>query len=156
MSDAATAPETPAQTARRLIRTADRAALATRMRDDGSPYASLVLVAAAIDATPILLISQLAEHTRNLLADDRMSLLYNDAAGGGDPLNEARVSVQGHARPNDDPQMRERFLARHPSATTYAGFADFDIFTVQVTRAHLVAGFGRIDWIAAADLPGDT
>jgi heme iron utilization protein len=60
--------------------------------------------------------------------------------------------VLGRAAVADDPLLRARFLARHPSAALYADFADFHLYRVAVERAHLVAGFGRIHWIAAADL----
>ncbi len=135
------------------MRGADRATLATRMRDgDGAPYASLVLIATAHDATPILLISELAEHTQNLHDDARVSLLFDGTAGLDDPLTGPRVTIQGQVRKSDDVWLRARFLARHPSAANYADFGDFGFYTVAVERAHLIAGFGRIDWISAGDL----
>jgi putative heme iron utilization protein len=59
--------------------------------------------------------------------------------------------VLGRAAVADDPLHRTRFLARHPSAALYADFADFHLYRIAVERAHLVAGFGRIHWIAASD-----
>jgi putative heme iron utilization protein len=147
----------PSGIARGLIRNASRATLATRMREtDGEPYASLVLSACGHDASPILLISGLAEHTRNILADPRVSLLYDGTVEYPDPLTGPRVSVQGVATITDDPTLRARYLTRHPDAAAYAGFGDFAFYSVAVERAHLVAGFGRIDWIPAADLLFDT
>ena len=147
----------PGDTARSLIRRADRATLATRMRDtDGEPYASLVLTAAAHDGSPILLISGLAEHTKNIAADPRVSLLFDGTAGYDDPLTGPRVSVQGRAVATDSAALRDRYLARHPSAAVYAGFGDFAFYAIMVERAHLVAGFGRIDWISAEELLFDT
>ncbi len=144
---------TPGDTARGLIRTANRATLATRMRDtDGQPYASLVLTAAAHDASPILLISGLAEHTKNIAADPRISLLFDGTAGYDDPLTGPRVSVQGRAAATDSATVRHRYLARHSGAAVYAGFGDFAFYAINVERAHLVAGFGRIDWITADEL----
>jgi len=147
----------PGDTARRVMRAVDRAALATAQHDaDGWPYASLVLVALDHDATPILLISNLAEHTKNIAADGRVSLLFDATVGLDEPLTGARVTVMGRAARSDEPRHRARFLARHPSAAGYAGFGDFGFFRVAVERAHLVAGFGRIHWIAAGDLLLDT
>jgi putative heme iron utilization protein len=138
------------------MRAADRAVLATLMRgeqpDAGAPYASLVLVALDHDASPLLLVSTLADHTRNLAADPRVSLLFDGTAGLDEPLTGPRVSVQGQARRTDDPRHSGRYLARHPGAALYAGFKDFAFYRVEVTRAHLVAGFGRIHWIEAGDL----
>lgn len=142
-----TGADSPATTARRLMRTLDRAALATSQ--GGWPYASLVLAAVGYDASPLLLLSDLAEHTRNIKRDPRVSLLFDGTAGRDDPLTGARVTVLGEARSAEDQLLLARFTARHPSAAAYAGFADFHLYRVAVTRAHLVAGFGRIDWIAA-------
>jgi hypothetical protein len=144
--------ETAAQ-ARRLIRSADRAALATAMRDAGGwPYASLVLCACDAAGAPLVFLSALAEHTRNLAIDPRISLLYDATAGLEDPLAGARVTVLGTARPCHDRRARGRFLARHPSAEAYADFADFTLYRVHLERAHLVAGFGAIDWIDGGSL----
>ena len=148
--------DSPGTIARRVMRAQDRATLATLARpelpDAGAPYASLVLVALDHDASPILLISTLADHTRNIAADPRVSLLFDGTAGLDEPLTGPRVSVQGRAVPTDDQHHRARFLARHPSAAMYAGFKDFAFYRVEVARAHLVAGFGRIHWIEARDL----
>jgi putative heme iron utilization protein len=146
----------PADTARRLIRATDRATLATALADPrGSwPYASLVLVAVDYDASPLLLISTLAEHTKNLQQDPRASLLFDGTHGLDDPLTGARVTVLGDLHPDSDPVRLRRFVARHPSSALYAGFKDFSLYRLQMTRAHLVAGFGRIHWIDAATLQG--
>jgi putative heme iron utilization protein len=133
------------ETARRLVRAADRAALATLM--DGAPYASLVLTACDQQGAPLLLLSRLAQHTMNLERDPRVSLLFDATQGLDDPLTGARVSLQGRAERVDAAALRARYLARHPSAEAYVGFADFGLFRVVPGRAHLVAGFGRIHWI---------
>lgn len=148
MSEAAH--DTAARTARHLLRARDRAVLATSLQ--GWPYASLVLVAVDQDATPLLLISDLAEHTKNLQHDKRVSLLFDGTAGLDDPLTGARVTVLGDVVPAAEPRLMARFISRHPSAQLYAGFKDFHLYRVSVTRAHLVAGFGRIDWVDAASL----
>jgi len=133
--------------ARNLMRTHDWAALGTTMPDDGHPYASLVLVAADYDASPILLLSDLAEHARNIAADSRVSLLFDGTRNLPSPLTGARVSVQGRAVRSDDEHLRRRFLARHEDAAGYADFADFAFYQVIVERGHLVAGFGKIEWL---------
>ena len=139
--------DSPAATARRLVRALDRATLATSQ--DGWPYASLVLTAVDQDATPLLLLSDLAEHSKNLKRDSRASLLFDGTAGRDDPLTGPRVTVLGEAKPVADPRLVARFTARHPSAAAYAGFADFRLYRLEIARAHLVAGFGRIHAIAA-------
>lgn len=133
--------------ARRLIRTRAHAALATTLK--GRPYVSLVAAACDIDASPLLLLSDLAQHTSNLLADSRVSLLFEDTAGHGDLLAGARLSLLGRAERCDDARAAARFAARHPASAVYAGFADFHLYRVAIERGHLVAGFGRIAWIEA-------
>ncbi|MGF1608931.1 MAG: HugZ family protein [Kiloniellales bacterium] len=150
---------------RALLRRAGRACLATRLAaaraeeqlgEQGKggdwPYASLVLVAHDHDGSPLLLISDLADHTRNLAADPQLALLYDGTAGWREPLAGPRATLLGRADRCDDDRLRARFLARHPGAELYAGFADFHLYRVTVSRAHLVAGFGAIHWIAAEEV----
>lgn len=139
---------------RDLVRGVDRAALATALPVEGGswPYASLVLVSVDHDLSPILLLSDLAEHGRAIVGDDRVSLLFDGTHGLDQPLTGPRVTLVGHAVRNDDARLARRFLARHPDAKMYAGFNDFHFYRVAVERAHLVAGFGKIRWLSAAEL----
>jgi heme iron utilization protein len=130
---------------RRLIRGCGCAALATSSL--GAPYASLVLVAADLDASPLLLLSDLAQHSRNIAFEPRVSLLFDGTEGHADRLDGPRLSVLGRAEAVADPRLLARFTARHPSSALYAGFADFRLYRIVVERGHLVAGFGRIEWI---------
>jgi heme oxygenase (biliverdin-IX-beta and delta-forming) len=134
----------PAATARHVLRLAATGSLGT-LADDGAPFASLVTVATSASGEPVMLLSDLALHTRNLTRDPRASLLLV-APGGekGDPLAGARLTVSGTATRDDGPALRRRFIARHEEAAGYAGFADFGIWRLAVEGAHLVAGFGRI------------
>ena len=131
--------------ARRLVRARDRAALATSL--GGWPYASLVAVACDIDASPLLLLSDLAQHTKNIAAERLVSLLFEETCGYADPLAGPRLTLLGRAERCDDPRRAARFAARHPASAAYAGFADFRLYRVAIERGHLVAGFGRITWI---------
>jgi putative heme iron utilization protein len=114
----------------------------------------MVTVATMPDASPILLLSRLARHTANIAADPRVSLLL-DERRAGDPLQGARVSIAGKIAVTSDATARRRFLARLPSADAYADFKDFSFWKIEMTGAHLVAGFGRIHDVAAADLVTD-
>ncbi len=136
--------------ARALIRRGAHAALATTLA--GRAYASLVAVACDHDAGPLLLLSDLAQHTQNLAADPQVSLLFDGTREFPDPLAGPRLTVLGRAERCDDPHALARFTARHPSAAGYAGFADFHLYRVAIERGHLVAGFGRIHWVEGADL----
>lgn len=148
-----TSEETPAIKALKLIRTADRAVLATAL--NGWPYASLVLPALDGGGSPLLLLSDLAEHAKNLKVDPHCSLLYDGTTGLNDPLTGPRVTVMGEARPVDDRDLLTHFVTRHPSAELYAGFRDFRLYRITVSRAHLVAGFGAIHWIEGEALLGN-
>jgi putative heme iron utilization protein len=134
---------------RLLARSCTRAVLATSL--NGAPYASLVLFAVDVDASPLLLLSDLAQHSRNIAFDPRVSLLLDATQGHLDPLMGPRLTLLGRALANDDPRCLGRFISHHPTSTGYAGFRDFQLYRVVVERGHLVAGFGRIDWINGGD-----
>jgi putative heme iron utilization protein len=144
----------PRQATKLLMREGRSAALATLMAGRGDPYCSLVNVATAADGAPLLLISRLAVHTRNILADPRVSLMI-DERKEGDPLEGARIMLMGHAARTDDDAARRRYLARHPDAEMYAAFADFAFYRIALDAAHLVAGFGRIVDLTPADILTD-
>ena len=139
---------------KKLLREARSGALATLMPSSGDPYCSLVNVATAADGAPLLLLSKLALHTQNILADNRVSLML-DEERSGDPLEGARVMLMGKAAATDDAEPRRRYLARHPQADMFAGFGDFAFYRVTLKGAHLVAGFGRIVDLAASDILTD-
>jgi heme iron utilization protein len=136
----------PSRLARSLLRKSRQGALATLMAGSGDPYCSLVNLASYADGSPILLISRLAVHTKNILADSRVSLMLDERAAG-DPLEGARIMLSGHARQAGEGELefvRRRYLNAHPSAAAYADFPDFSFFRIHPTGTHLVAGFGRI------------
>jgi putative heme iron utilization protein len=144
----------PRATAKKLIREARSGALATLMAGSGDPYCSLVNVATAIDGTPLLLISKLAIHTKNILADPRASLML-DERKEGDPLQGARVMLMGTVTKTENADARRRYLAYQPEAEMFADFADFAFYELKPKGAHLVAGFGRIVDLSAADVLTD-
>jgi heme iron utilization protein len=144
----------PKATAKKLMREARSGALATLMAGSGDPYCSLVNVATMADGAPLLLISRLAVHTKNALADPRASLLL-DERKEGDPLQGARVMLMGTVQKTENPDARRRYLAYQPEAEMFADFADFAFYELKLKGAHLVAGFGRIVDLAPADLLTD-
>lgn len=144
-------PASPAQDARQILRRALKGTLATLDRGSGHPYASLVTLATDMSGQPIVLISRLALHTQNLIADDRASILADGTGADGNPLAGGRVTLIGRVRPSTDEAVRRRFLARHPDARDYAGFTDFAFHVLEVERAHFVGGFGRIVSLDASE-----
>src|SRR5262249_33430446 len=112
-----TADFNPSRSAKSLLRRSRQGALATLMAGSGDPYCSLVNVAANPDAAPLLLISRLAVHTRNILADPRVSLMLDERVAG-DPLEGSRIMVAGRAEElagDAAAPARRRYLAAHPS-----------------------------------------
>jgi heme iron utilization protein len=149
----------PKSTAKTLLRVIRVGALATIDRNTGHPFASLVNVATDADGSPFILISRLSTHTANLETDGRASVLMA-STGKGDPLAHPRLTLLGTFRPiaRDDPEdawARRRFLARHPKAELYAGFADFAFWRLGVVSAHLNAGFARAADLKPADVMTD-
>jgi len=144
----------PAQAAKKLLRESRSGALATLFAGSGDPYCSLVNVATEASGAPLMLLSQLALHTRNLKADPRASLML-DERKAGDPLEGSRIMLMGKVAAANDPVARARYLARHPQAEAFAGFGDFAFYRLDVERAHLVAGFGRIVDLTAEQILTD-
>lgn len=144
----------PKTAAKKLMREGRSGALATLFPGSGDPYCSLVNVATAADGTPLLLISRLAIHTKNITADARCSLML-DERKEGDPLQGARVMLMGTAAITAADSARRRYLARQPDAEMFAGFGDFSFYEIKLKGAHLVAGFGRIVDLKPADLLTD-
>ena len=145
-------PDLPAdnrQALRQVARSCRKAVLSTLAADDGSPYGSLVTVAFDLDLSPILLLSGLADHTRNLMTAPACSLLLDGTDGHPNPQTGPRVTLCGRAERVDEPRLRARFLVRHPGAALYADFGDFSLWRIIPTRTHFVGGFGRAVWFDA-------
>ncbi len=141
--------------AKRLLRATRSGALSTLDRAKGYPFASLVTVATDHDGSPILLMSQLSAHTKNLDADPRCSILL--AQGGkGDPLAHPRLTIHGRAVKQGETAVRARlkarFLARHPKSALYADFGDFAFWTLEAEGAHLNGGFAKAADYEAKDV----
>lgn len=132
--------------AKALVRTARHAALATIDPLDGSPAASRVSLATAMDGSPVFLISRLSGHFTNLEGDGRCSLLVGDT-GKGDPLAHPRMTLIGRAGKVEHGEARDRlkarYLMRHPKALLYANFPDFAFWRFTPIRVSLNGGFGR-------------
>jgi putative heme iron utilization protein len=139
---------------KQLLRATRAGALASLDQASGFPFASLVTVATDHDGSPLLLMSRLAVHTGNLERDPRASILLAEG-GKGDPLAHPRLTVLGRLARTDEPHVRARFLARHPKAQLYAGFADFSFWRMDITGAHLNGGFARAVTLSAEQIRTD-
>ena len=120
----------------------------------GWPFGSIMPYALDGLGRPILLISTMAMHTKNLLADPRASLLVAQPEVAGDPLGAARVTLMGQiARvPKDDiDSVRQAYLARHDNAGYWVDFGDFGFYRMDVLEVYYVGGFGVMGWVSADD-----
>jgi len=144
--------------ARHILRQCDFAALATHSAKlPGYPFISHVPLALDGAGRPLMLLSSLAEHTRNLAADPHASLMValpGEETQDG-PQAQPRLTLVGELRPAEvDASSRERYLRYHPDAATYLGFGDFRFYRLEVQAVRLVAGFARAGWIAPAEWAG--
>jgi heme iron utilization protein len=125
---------TPAEEARTLVARNRMAALAT-LSEDGSPWGSLVLYAALEDGTPVLCLSTLAEHGRNITRDTRASLVVGEADVTGDPLDSGRVTLAGRLETPEGEELdaaRAAYKAASPASGLYGGFGDFTYYVLRV------------------------
>lgn len=138
---------TAGEEARTLVAQTAVGTLAT-LSDDGGPWASLVSYAALEDGSPVLFVSTLAEHGRNLMRDGRASLVVAETPSGDDPLASGRVTLAGQVVRQEGEReavARAAYLAAVPTARYYAGFGDFSLYVLEVERVRWVGGYGRMD-----------
>ena len=144
------------QRALRLLRKERQGVLCTLSQAlDGWPFASLTPYAFAASGEPILLTSTLAEHTRNIYADPRVSLFVLDSEAPVNPQAGARITLMGLADPVDSLEVggaRRRYLARFPEAESLFQMSDFTLFKLSIERARFIAGFGEIFWLNAEEV----
>ena len=135
----------------RTLTAGQRQATLCTLTADGYPYGSVVSYAVDDAGAPLLLISELAEHTVNARGDDRVSMLVAAAAPrDGDPLGSARLTLLGRLwRADDQSAPRATYLARHPYAGSYVDFSDFSFWRLDVEKCRFVGGFGHMSWVTA-------
>ncbi len=122
------------------------------MVKSGTPYVSLTTIAVGEDVKPILLLSGLAEHSKNLTSQNQASLLIERASHLKNPQTGPRVTLIGSISKSDLDADKQLFLSIHPSAAAYAGFGDFAFYKMTVDKVHYVGGFGAAHWFSLSDL----
>jgi putative heme iron utilization protein len=148
------APETShAERARTLLHLGEVGVLSTHSRKrEGYPFGSLMPYAIDPEGRPLVLISTMAMHTRNLLGDPRASLFVAAPGAAGDPLGAARVTLIGDATPvpdTDVDEVRAAYLERHANASYWVDFEDFVFYRLDIVDAYFVGGFGVMGWVEA-------
>lgn len=137
--------------ARRFVRAQHAGVLSTlSKRLAGYPFGSVAPFVTDHSGCPILLISSLAEHTRNLDADPRCSLIVQPFSP--DMQSTGRVTIIGNAsRLTDKDALGPRYLRFHPQAQAYFAMHDFSFYRIEPVRVRWIGGFGKIHWVEAAD-----
>ena len=123
-------------------------------RTPGYPFASITPYATDSEGTPILLMSRLAVHTKNLAEDSRASLLVFEQSDQRELLNAARLNLLGDVALVPDSALagaRARYLARHPEAAQWVDFGDFGFYRLNIVDIYYVGGFGAMGWVSASD-----
>ncbi|MGC8550991.1 MAG: HugZ family protein [Acidobacteriaceae bacterium] len=123
-------------------------------RNAGFPFGSLMPFALDPAGRPIFLISSMAMHTQNLIADPKCSLFFVQPGPDGDPLGAARATLIGDALPvpaADLPAAREVYVARHPNRLHWVDFPDFRFYQMQPADLYYVGGFGVMGWVDVND-----
>lgn len=118
------------------------------------PFGSVAPYGLDESGAPTFLVSTMAMHTQNLLADDRASLLVTGPGANEDPLGSGRVTLVGRvARATEESvaKVRELYLERNPSASYWVDFKDFAFFQMAVAEIYFVGGFGVMGWVEADD-----
>jgi len=130
--------------ARILLTAGGPASLAT-LTAKNDPFASYVVTAPAADGSPLMLLSRLAQHTKNLERDSRASLLFvREPPPGEEALTASRLTLSGRCAREADAEARHVYIDRHPDAARYSEFSDFSLYRFDIESGYLVAGFGRI------------
>ena len=134
----------------RTLVAANRMATLSTLTAEGYPYGSVVSFAADDHGQPVILVSEMAEHTVNARGDDRVSMLVVDTSGDGDPLGNARLTMVGRIELLEEPgELRQRYLEKHPYASYYADFTDFGFWRINVESVRYVGGFGHMSWVTS-------
>jgi putative heme iron utilization protein len=116
----------------------------------GYPFGSLAPFALSIEGRPLLYVSRLAEHTRNLAADPRCCLTVVEPPGQGDRQAVGRASLLGEAHALPDAERAAaaaRYFAFFPEQQAYEQFGDFGFWRIEPARVRWIGGFGEIRWI---------
>lgn len=146
---------TYAERARTLMHIAPVATLCTTSQKHPNwPFGSVVAYGLDEKGNPSFLISTMAMHTKNLLADARASVFVMQPGGEHDPLGAARVTVMGKISKlskDQDSSIREQYLARHPNAGYWANFGDFSFYLMDTIDVYYVGGFGSMGWVTAEE-----
>ena len=144
-----------AERARTLIELGGASSLSTHLQKlPGYPFGSVMPYGLDEAGSPIILISSMATHTQNLIADSRASLLVQARSDRPDSLGVARGTFVCDAQQLSDEEragVRDDYLARNPDASNWIGYGDFHFFRLRVRDVYFIGGFGVMGWVTGED-----
>jgi hypothetical protein len=121
----------------------------------GYPFGSVTPYCVDRDCQPIVYISTIAQHTRNIIANPKVSLTVVEANSDSDDVQaRGRLTLLADARPVEraNTDIRDRYLRYFPSAVEYDGTHDFGFYRLELVRARFIGGFGQIFWLTREEL----
>lgn len=135
--------------ARRFVRAQQNGVLSTlSQRLEGYPFGSVTPFITDLAGCPVILISDIAEHSKNIQSDPRVSLIVQPFSA--DMQETARATIVGRAqRLPDKDGLGPRYLRRFPQAETYFAMHDFHFYRIEPVRVRWIGGFGKIHWLQA-------
>lgn len=143
--------------ARKFLRSTRSGILSSHSaRFEGYPFGSVAPFVLDHSCQPVILISNIAEHTKNIIANPKVSLLV--FAGAEDLQANARLTLLGEAakiNKDEDANLRARYLRYLPQASSYFDMHDFAFYRIQIRQARYIGGFGKMSWISENDLLSD-
>ena len=131
-------------------------------------YSTFTMVAFDYDLSPILLLSNLSEHTTNILNNQDVSLMLCEeqkmyqffpkfenkipSIDYEDPMSRPRITLIGRIKKTNDIHIKKRFLSRHPASKLYSNFGDMNFYKINIKSAHLIGGFAQVKWFKKLEL----
>ena len=141
-----------AREARQLLRAHRYGALCTLSKKfGGHPFGSITPYLVDYDGSLLILISTLAEHTKNIQNDSRVSLITHNQESTH-IQTQGRVTVLGSATIETNREFTgKRYLRYFPEAQSYFAMHDFSFYRIVPQAIRFIGGFGNIQWVKAAE-----
>jgi putative heme iron utilization protein len=121
--------------------------------EEGYPFGSITPYIITEQGDIAIFISHLAEHTKNIEANSKVSLTIFDASDTDEPTARARITCLAIAKlAKEDAMLRKQYFQKFPTAAVTLELPGFNFYLLQLTKIRLVAGFGQISWLTPAQL----
>lgn len=116
----------------------------------GTPFGSLTPYALDDNGNPIIYVSDLAVHTSNINKNPKSSITISKI-DTDNVFNSARITILGKMKKVDNENIKKTYFAKYKEAESFARFADFSFYVMEIESIYYVGGFGDINWIDVDD-----